>query len=73
VDVWLEVVAQHMEPTLWPIIQNCITGPYVGRERDQVAADESLRKLRVVLGKMAFGSFFHVRPGCRFRLTHGFG
>jgi hypothetical protein len=26
-----------------------------------------------LLGKMAFGSFYHVRLGCRFRLTRGFG
>jgi hypothetical protein len=27
----------------------------------------------LMLRKMAFGSFYHVRPGCRFRLTRGFG
>jgi hypothetical protein len=27
----------------------------------------------LLLGKMAFGSFYHVRPGCQFRLTRGFG
>jgi hypothetical protein len=27
----------------------------------------------LLLGKMAFGSFYHVRPGCRFRLTRDFG
>jgi hypothetical protein len=29
--------------------------------------------LMPLLGKMAFRSFYHVRPGCRFRLTRGFG
>jgi hypothetical protein len=28
---------------------------------------------RPLLGKMAFGSFYHVRPGCRFRPAHDFG
>ncbi|KAL6882119.1 hypothetical protein ACP4OV_011591 [Aristida adscensionis] len=45
VDVWLEVEAHHMEPTLWPIILNCIIAQYVGRERDQAVVDESLAKL----------------------------
>jgi hypothetical protein len=27
----------------------------------------------LLLGKMAFGSFYHDRPGCRLRLTRGFG
>jgi hypothetical protein len=27
----------------------------------------------LLLGKMAFGSFYHVRPSCRIRLTPGFG
>ncbi|RLM91469.1 hypothetical protein C2845_PM08G13130 [Panicum miliaceum] len=49
VDVWLEVEAHHMEPTLWPIIRHCIIGPYVGRERDQAAVDESVAKLRALL------------------------
>jgi cyclic nucleotide gated channel len=33
----------------------------------------NLQHWSLMLGKMAFGSFFHVRPGCRFRLTSGFG
>jgi len=49
VDVWMEVEAHHVEPTLWPIIRHCIIGPYVGRERDQAAVDESLAKLRALL------------------------
>ncbi|CAO2192396.1 unnamed protein product [Urochloa humidicola] len=49
VDVWMEVEANHIEPTLWTIIRNCITGPYVGRPRDQAAVDESLGKLRALL------------------------
>jgi hypothetical protein len=27
----------------------------------------------LLLGKMAFRSFYHVRPGCRIQLTRGFG
>ncbi|XP_039847627.1 glutathione S-transferase 4-like isoform X2 [Panicum virgatum] len=49
VDVWLKVEAHHEEPTLWPIIRNCIISPYVGFERDQAAVDESLGKLRALL------------------------
>jgi hypothetical protein len=30
------------------------------------------KRARDVLGKMAFGSFYHVRPGRRFQLTRGF-
>ena len=49
VDVWMEVEAHHVEPTLWPIIRHCIISPYVGFERDQAAVDESLGKLRALL------------------------
>ncbi|TKW14443.1 hypothetical protein SEVIR_5G168700v4 [Setaria viridis] len=49
VDVWVEVESHQLEPVLKTIVVHCIIGPYVGRERDQAAVDESLGKLRALL------------------------
>jgi len=49
VDVWMEVEANNIEPTLWPIVRHCIIGQYVGRDRDQAVIDENLEKLRKLL------------------------
>ncbi|KAF7074895.1 hypothetical protein CFC21_079713 [Triticum aestivum] len=51
VDVWTEVEAQQYHPAISPVVFECIIFPVMrGAKTDQKVVDESLERLRLVLG-----------------------